>query len=462
MKKLFAKFLIPSLILCFWTSGLAQNSFVSEQKTSRKASDRSETIPSPVADNHTHIHSEILSAHITDPLDPEVKLPDELNQLIRNKEIWGGREKHSAALLADLYTKDALVLSPSPPTWLRGEKALRFIINSTRTNKLMPTVYEVIGDAGYIAGYQKVGEGAATKYINNFHYVVKKNNAGKWQIASEVFTVDPPRVPKALTADQLIKDLDAAGIKRGVVLSVAYMFGSATRKPPEDEYAKVRAENDWIAEQVARYQDRLVGFCSFNPLKDYAIEELNRCAKNPRFKGVKLHLGNSGVDIRQNPQHVEKIRQVFRVANEKRLAIVIHFWISPAYETEGGEHARVFLNQILPEAPDITVQIAHMAGGGRSTDTAMEVFANAIVAGDRRTKNIYFDTATLTAGQTEEGLRKDAQRMRQIGLKRILYGTDMAPPHPPARQSWELFRTRVPLTAKEFRKIAGNIAPYLR
>jgi predicted TIM-barrel fold metal-dependent hydrolase len=325
----------------------------------------------------------------------------------------------------------------------------------------MPTVYEVIGDAGYIAGYQKVGEGAATKYINNFHYVVKKNNAGKWQIASEVFTVDPPRVPKALTADQLIKDLDAAGIKRGVVLSVAYMFGSAFRKPPEDEYAKVRAENDWIAEQVARYQDRLVGFCSFNPLKDYAIEELNRCAMNPRFKGVKLHLGNSGVDIRQNPQHVEKIRQIFRLANEKRLAIVIHFWTSPAYETEGGDHARVFLNQILPEAPDITVQIAHMAGGGRSTDTAMEVFANAIVAGDRRTKNLYFDIATLTGGQTDEGLRKDAQRMRQIGLKRILYGTD-GPPNPPARQSWELFRTRVPLTAKEFRTIARNIAPYLR
>jgi len=107
-------------------------------------------------------------------------------------------------------------------------------------------------------------------------------------------------------------------------------------------------------------------------------------------------------------------------------------------------------------------RVAHMAGGGRSTDAALGVFADAISAGDPRTKNLYFDVATLTAGQSREGLEKDVIRMRQIGVNRILYGTDTTPPNPSPRESWGLFRSLTPLTDDEFKTIAGNVAPYLR
>jgi hypothetical protein len=52
-----------------------------------------------------------------------------------------------------------------------------------------------------------------------------------------------------------------AGIGRAVVLSLGYQFGNPNRPPVEDEYAKVRAENDWTAQQVANHRGRLVGFC---------------------------------------------------------------------------------------------------------------------------------------------------------------------------------------------------------
>ena len=415
----------------------------------------------PLADHHAHLHSQNAQAHITEPLLPVIELPEEFISLIRNKEKWGGREKDESALTG-LYTKDLLVLDPTGPTWLRGERAINFVVHGTVINRLLPTAYEVNGQAGYIAGYEAAGDGATTQYLNNFLYVLRKEADGKWRISSETFTLDPPPVPRALTAEKLVKDLDTAGIRRAVVLSVAYWFGSRFEKPPEDESAKVRAENDWVAEQVARFPDRLVAFCSFNPLKDYALDELNRCAKKPQVKGIKLHFGNSGVDILKNPQHVEKVRQVFRAANDKRLAIVAHLWTDQTYEEAGREHAEVFLKQILPAATDVTVQLAHMAGGGRSTDSALAVFAEAVATGDPRAKNLYFDVATLTGGQSEEGLRKDALRMRRIGLKRILYGTDMTPPHPPALQSWATFRARMPLAEEEFRIIAGNVAPYLR
>jgi hypothetical protein len=43
--------------------------------------------------------------------------------------------------------------------------------------------------------------------------------------------------------------------------------------------------------------DRLRGFCGVNPLRDYALDELARCAEQPGLRhvahGLKLHFGNS-------------------------------------------------------------------------------------------------------------------------------------------------------------------------
>ena len=54
-------------------------------------------------------------------------------------------------------------------------------------------------------------------------------------------------------------------------------------------------------------------------------------------------------------------------------------------------------------------------------------------------------------------------RLRQIGMGRVLYGTDMAGDgNVPPRESWTLLRTRLPLTVEELRTVATNVAPYMR
>jgi len=80
-------------------------------------------------------------------------------------------------------------------------------------------------------------------------------------------------------AEQLVPLLDEACIWQAVVFSVAYQYSNPNRPPVENEYEKVKAENDWRSAQVARFPDRLRAFCSVNPLKDYALEEIKRCAK---------------------------------------------------------------------------------------------------------------------------------------------------------------------------------------
>ena len=278
----------------------------------------------------------------------------------------------------------------------------------------------------------------------------------------------PERKFEALTAKDLIAHLDAAGIQRAAVLSAAYMWGRPSRKF-EDEHDKVRAENDWVAAEVARYPRRLTGFCGMNPLKPYALEELARCAKDPNLRhGVKLHFGNSDVQV-ENPEHRAKMREFFAAANRHRMAIAVHMRASISLKRPyGADQARVFLEQLLPAAPNVTVQVAHMAGTGPGyedppSQSVLAVLADAVAKGDKRTANLWFDVASVAGGENPpEATARLVADLRRVGVKRLLFGSDAAiAPNPPPAGAWSDFR-KLPLTAEEFRTIAANVAPYLR
>jgi predicted TIM-barrel fold metal-dependent hydrolase len=271
-----------------------------------------------------------------------------------------------------------------------------------------------------------------------------------------------------LDAADLIAYLDAAGIERAAVLSVAYTFGNPNRPPVENEYAQVRAENDWTSQQVARFPARLRGFCGVNPLRDYALDEVARCAKDPMLRtGLKLHFGNSDVDL-DNADHVQQLRRVFRAANESRMAIVVHMRSSiTRRRLYGAKEARAFLNDVLPAAPDVTVQIAHLTGGGSydepTTDEALLVFIEAIANRDPRMARVYFDVSGIAGvGKWAEKADRIAARIRQVGVQRIFFGADGARGgNLEPREAWAAF-LKLPLSDAEFRSIAENVAPYMK
>src|SRR5262245_54003231 len=242
-----------------------------------------------------------------------------------------------------------------------------------------------------------------------------------------------PTLPP-MNATELVKLLDEAGIRRAVVLSLGYQYGNPNKPSVPDEYAAVKAENDWTAAEVAPFADRLLGFCGLNPLKPYALEEISRCARIPQLRsGLKLHFGNSDVDL-TNADHVKTLQRVFAAANEHRMAIVVHMRSSvTAKRPYGARSARAFLNDVLPSAPDVPVQIAHLAGSGGyedpTIDEALAVFVDAIANHDPRMKHVYFDASgVIGVGKPTEKLNLIASRIRQIGLERVLYGSDGALP----------------------------------
>ncbi|MEH6437697.1 amidohydrolase family protein [Massilia sp. DD77] len=277
-----------------------------------------------------------------------------------------------------------------------------------------------------------------------------------------------PTGPQPISAEDLIGYLDTAGIRRAAVMSVAYMYGRPSRVV-EDEYGKVKAENDWTASQVAKHPERLRAFCGFNPLKDYALAELERCADHPHLRhGIKMHFGNSDVQL-DKPEHIAKLKEVFRAANRHRMAIAVHLRASISLKRPYGEaQARAFLEQLMPLATDIPVQVAHFAGAGPGyedppANEVMRVFAEAAAKRDPNTRQLYFDVASIaTPSITPEHAREMVRRIRQVGVDKVLFGSDAATPtNMRPREAWAAFAA-LPLTKKEVERVAANVAPYLR
>jgi predicted TIM-barrel fold metal-dependent hydrolase len=77
-------------------------------------------------------------------------------------------------------------------------------------------------------------------------------------------------------------------------------------------------------------------------------------------------------------------------------------------------------------------------------------------------KNLWFDITTIAhPSNTPERSAMVAKRIRQIGVDRILYGTDAAfGSNLKPRESWAEL-TKIGLTAQELKTIASNRPPYM-
>src|SRR5688500_5378565 len=273
----------------------------------------------PLVAAHQHLMSPAGVALVPpEPPLATITLPPDLDQLLRRREKVSG-----APPTGDLFTEDAIIQELQEGRWQRGrEKIDLFLGFMDRDLHYVPSAYAAEGSAGWIAG--TVRQGKSTDETLNFVLGLKKKN-GAWQIASEIFTViPPPPYGKPVLADQLVEELDDAGIRRGVVLSTGYWYGAPRHAFSDaEEEAKTRADNDWTVAQVSGHPDRLLAFCGVSALADYAAAEIARCAKLPHVKGIKTHLANAGVNLK-DPEHVAKVRRLFQAANANGLAIVVH------------------------------------------------------------------------------------------------------------------------------------------
>lgn len=272
-----------------------------------------------------------------------------------------------------------------------------------------------------------------------------------------------PLFTDPLTADDLLATLDRAGIARAAVMSTGYLAQSPMMVPPRPDAVRImRAANDSTVELAQTHPDRLLAFVGVHPTTSAALPEIARWEGHPHVAGIKLHLTNSGVDLRAEADLVA-LRNVFAAARRAGLPIAIHM------RTRASDYGAVdvlnFVRRVLPAADDLPVQIMHAGGWGGSgpeTRAALSAFADAIERHPAATRNLWFDLAAVWDDRSTPAELSDIARLvRRIGLARFLPASDWPFSHDLV-DYYDRTYPLLPLTEAEWTIIRRNVAPYAR
>ncbi|MBT0669829.1 amidohydrolase family protein [Novosphingobium profundi] len=271
----------------------------------------------------------------------------------------------------------------------------------------------------------------------------------------------PVEFTKAYSPEDLIAQMDKSGIARGLIMSSAYLAESPMMQPPRPDAPRIlRAANAWSVDLARRFPGRFGIYIGVNPVTATALPEIAHWGSNPDVTGIKLHLTNSGVDLR-DPEQVAKLADVFRLAERTHLAIMIH--MRTRATDYGARDVRVFLRDVLPAAGDTPVQIAHAAGWGGidvQTLSALGAFADAIEADPSIARHLTFDLAMVWKADTPEADRAALVALiRRIGPEHFVPGSDF-PFSGDLADYYGTVYPLLPLTKAEWHTILTNHPAY--
>ena len=273
-----------------------------------------------------------------------------------------------------------------------------------------------------------------------------------------------PTLTTPHSVEDLLAEMDRAGIQRALVMSTGYLAESPIMEPQRPDAADLmRAANDWTVELTHRYPKQLSAFIAVDPIRPTALPEIARWKGNRGVTGIKLHLTASGVDLRRDSD-VAALAAVFGAAAQTRFAIVIH--LRTQRMDYGAPDIRRFVEDVLPAAGNTPVQIAHAAGWGgidQATLSALSAFAGAIETNPRRFRHVWFD---LSGVWTDKSSAADKQTLvaliRRIGLSHFLPASDWPYPGDNLEDYYNRVYLELPLTEREWTIIRNNVAPYAR
>jgi predicted TIM-barrel fold metal-dependent hydrolase len=266
-----------------------------------------------------------------------------------------------------------------------------------------------------------------------------------------------PAFVEPRTAGDLLTDMDEAGVQTAWMMSTAYLAESPMMVPAlADAATRVHDANAFTVATAAAHPGRLVAFVSVNPLTPDALAEIETWKDAPFAKGLKLHLTNSGVDLR-NPDHVRRLAAVFEAASDARLTIMIH--MRTRAEDYGAHDVRIFIEQVLPHARNVPVVIAHSGGwGGLDVNMwdALDGFRQTLQERPDLGAHLFFDLAQVFDEKTPpEDRTRLVGMMRDIGIDRFVPGSDW-PFSGPLDGYLNEAMARLPLSSQEARVLRLN------
>ena len=271
------------------------------------------------------------------------------------------------------------------------------------------------------------------------------NNWEKYAAIDEKFAFMTARAPEGkgveqvwVTAEEALAHADEAGVW-GLAMQGWYWTDPGLQ----------RLHNDYMAEMIKKYPDRLKAFACVNPLfGQESLEEAERC-KKMGFTGIgELGPGSCGFDF-ENPQFLE----LCECAQQLDLPVAIHCGEPVGHVYAGKDTTPLSpLVPLVQKNPDLKLILCHMGGGLPFYEM------NPKYAG--QFNNVRYDCA---ANPLLYDIRSIRAVIDMIGADRLLFGSDYSLtiyPRKCREANMTIFvndiRENAGLTDEEWNKVMGE------
>lgn len=239
---------------------------------------------------------------------------------------------------------------------------------------------------------------------------------------------------KLVGAKEIIASMDEQDVDKSVV------FGF-----PWKTKETFQAQNNYIMEVVAKYPERLIGLCCFDPFSKEAVPEAVRCIEGGLSGIGEIAFYESGID----DTSLDRLSPLMEICRDKDLPFLIHT-NEPVGHIYPGKTPNTMkqIYNLVKRFPENKIVLAHWGGG---------IFFFNLLKKDVKEslKNVYFDTAASP-------FLYDTQIYRYAkeiaGLDKILFGSDF-PLLKPTRYFKELEKTG--LSKNQIESICGRNAARL-
>jgi uncharacterized protein len=156
---------------------------------------------------------------------------------------------------------------------------------------------------------------------------------------------------RAASAADMIAALDRHGVDIACVFTIMGF------------YEDCRAHNDALLERANYRPDRLIPFVTVDPkVGRAAVDELERCLANPRFRGVKFH---PWLQAFASSMLRDTMLEILRVAGRHQVPVLFHDG-TPPYSTT------YQIAELARWAPETTIVLGH-AGSADYVDPAAQL-----------------------------------------------------------------------------------------
>jgi uncharacterized protein len=239
---------------------------------------------------------------------------------------------------------------------------------------------------------------------------------------------------KLIGADEIIQMMDEQGVDKSVVFGFPWHSSNIFKR-----------NNDYVAEAVQRYPDRLIGFCCFDSTAADAPQEAERCLAGGLSGVGELAFYENGIDEAAR----DTLTPIMDICRERNLPIMLHTNEPVGHEYPGKSPNT--LGQIyafIKKFQRNRIILAHWGGGlffyGLLKKEVKECLAR-----------VYFDTAA-TPYLYDSDVYAVATKI--LGPEKVLFGSDY-PLLKPGRYFTDIAQTG--LSGDEIKKIKGENAERL-